>query len=439
MLLLSLICFALSRATPSDPVARHIVAEGAVAGQQEPAGYDRLYRRLARRMGYDLPPFYFSVQNASLPDTLHRILPKASRRTVRRLAYRFGDWPRVEAYYTAISSAAATATDDAVLAAARRLLLNDEPAYVRRQLAQLGELPAARPIVEAYAALTEAPVRQRVLLPRLVWHGTRNQYHRYLTGVLRGDLGISYTDGRPVREKLAAALPLTVRLNGIALAIVYLLAVPLGLYMAYFAGSAFDRWATLLTFLAFGLPAFWIATLLANFLTTPAFGMDWFPSMGYGTVPPGAPWWKALQIRIHHLALPVFCLVYPSLAYVSRHLRSAAIEQLRQPYVQTAYMKSLTGGQVLWGHVFRNAAFPLVTLLGGLLPALLAGSVLVEQIFNLPGMGRLLFDAATAQDWPVVLALVLVNGSFTVIGLLLADLGYVLLDPRVRLGTVAPR
>ena len=410
-----------------------------VVGQNEPAAYERAYRRLAKRMGYDLPPFYFSVQNVSLPDTFHRIMPKARRQTVRRLAYRYGDWPSVEAYYAAIRSAADTATDDALLIAARRLLLKADPAYIHRQLAPVRQLPTARPILEAHAAMVRSPQRRHLLLPRLVWHGRKNQYHRYLTGILRGNLGLSYTDGRPVREKLATALPRTARLNAIALAIVYLLAVPLGLYMAYFQGSAFDRWATVLSFLAFGLPAFWVATLLANFFTTPAFGMDWFGSMGFGNVPPETSWWEALRIRFHHLALPVFCLVYPSLAYVSRHLRSAALEEIQRPYVQTAYMKGLSGGQVLWGHVFRNAAFPLVTLLGGLLPALLAGSVLIEQIFNLPGMGRLLFEAATARDWPVVLALVLVNGAFTVVGLLLADIGYALLDPRVRLGSTPAR
>ena len=96
-------------------------------------------------------------------------------------------------------------------------------------------------------------------------------------------------------------------------------------------------------------------------------------------------------------------------------------------------MKGLSGTQVLWRHVFRNAAFPLVTMLGGLLPALLAGSVLIEKIFNLPGMGQLLFNAANARDWPVVTAVVLLNGLLTIIGLFLADLGYALLDPRVAL------
>ncbi len=233
--------------------------------------------------------------------------------------------------------------------------------------------------------------------------------------------------------KIAVTLPRTLLLNGLALLLVYLLAVPLGMYMAQYAGSRFDRWATGLTYLGYGVPSFWVATLLANFFTTPAFGMDYFPSMGYGEIPEGTDWPTGVWIRLTYLFLPVCCLVYPSLAYVSRHLRAAALTELRQPYVLTARMKGLSGSRVLWKHVFRNAAFPLVTMLGGLLPALLAGSVLIEKIFNLPGMGQLLYNAASARDWPVVTAVVLLNGVLTITGLFLADLGYVLIDPRVKL------
>ena len=274
----------------------------------------------------------------------------------------------------------------------------------------------------------------RILYPRLYWHGSRNRYHQYLRALLRGDLGVSLSDSRPVADKIRQALPRTLLLNGVALLVVYLLAVPLGVYMAYWSGSLFDRCATGMTFLAFGIPSFWVATLLANYLTTPAFGMDWFPSMGFGRIPEGTGLLGVMQIRGAHLFLPVLCLAYPSWAYVSRHLRGATLAELDKPYVRTALMKGMAGTRVLWKHVFRNASFPLITLLGGLLPALLAGSVLIENIFNVPGMGRLLYQSALARDWPVVMALVLITGLLTVVGLVLADVGYALLDPRVRIG-----
>ncbi len=435
LLLLSLLCFALSRATPGDPVEQRMSAEGERGVlSQDPSAYLARYRRLAAEMHYDLPPFYLTLTNASLPDTLYRIAPRSHRQLVRRLATRYGSWPNVQNYYRAVEQLAyhRPLAAEAGITLARRLLLDRSPEQER--LLEIPAYPELTAVREAYASMVSNPQPGRVLLPRLIWNGTDNQYHRYLAGMLRGDFGVSYTDRRSVAGKIARALPRTALLNGVALFLVYLLAVPLGMYMARYAGSLFDRWATLLTFLGFGIPSFWVATLLANFFTTPAFGMDYFPSMGFGDVPPGVGWWEEVQVRASHLILPVACLTYPALAYVARHLRAAALLQLRQPYVNTARMKGLSESQVLWRHVFRNAAFPLVTLLGGLLPGLLAGSVLIEQIFNLPGMGRLLFTSALARDWPVVTALVLLNGLVTVIGLWLADVGYVLLDPRLRLG-----
>ena len=435
LLLLSLLCFVLTQATPGDPVEQRMTAEGERARSQDPAAYLTRYRRLAAEMHYDLPPFYFTWTNASLPDTLYRITPRSHRQLVCRLASQYGYWPNVQTYYRTLVQLAyhQPLAPPSGIVMARRLLQGGDPHQEKQLLSRTTE-PTVQQLREAYARMIRSPRPELVLVPHLVWNGTDNQYHRYLLGALRGDFGVSYTDRRSVASKIARALPRTALLNGFALLLVYLCAVPLGMYMARYRGSAFDRSATLLTFLGFGIPSFWVATLLANFFTTPAFGMDYFPSMGFGDVPPGTDWWEGLGIRASHLVLPVACLTYPALAYVARHLRAAALLQLRQPYVNTARMKGLSESQVLWRHVFRNAAFPLVTLLGGLLPSLLAGSILIEQIFNLPGMGRLLFTAALARDWPVVTALVLLNGLVTVVGLWLADVGYALLDPRLRLG-----
>ena len=432
LLLLVSLCFALSRAVP--PLAQ----DGGADVAYSRAYLDR-YRAAAEEADRVLPLFYFSVANASLPDTLHHLAVPAHRELVTVLATRCGNWPAVQTYYRELlhlaypESNSDDRADDRTVGTARRLLATSDPTLVAALQGQLRG-PRTLAVRAAYAQLQTDVNPWRTLLPRLYWHGAGNQYHRYLSRLLSGDLGQSLTDRRSVAGKVRRALSVTLLLNGLALLLVYLLAVPLGMYMAQRHGTRFDRWATALTFLGFGIPSFWVATLLANFLTTPAFGMDLFPSMGLGEPPPDAGLLSILRTRIAHLLLPVCCLTYPSLAYVARHLRTSALNELQRPYVDTARMKGLSEHRVLWGHVFRNAAFPLITLLGSLLPALLAGSVLVELIFNLPGMGRLLYTSALARDWPVVTALVLLNGLVTVIGLLLADVAYTLTDPRVRLG-----
>lgn len=426
--MLSLVCFALRQYTPGDPVRRLLPAGEARQVDDDPLAYDRAYRRAAVTLGLDRPAFYLTLANGALPDTLHRIVRPQERAMVRALTLANGNWPATQRYYQALRQ---VAYQDGVFGPDyRRLLLQDDPARIATLI---GELPTDDPVRSTFTAYQSQPTRSRLLLPALRWHGSDNQYHHWLMAFLRGDPGRSLTDGRPVAEKIGPALKWTALINGLAIGLVFLIAVPTGLRAAGYAGGWFDRLTTVGMFLLFGIPSFWVATLLANFFTTPAFGMDFFPSMGVGELPPDANWWTALRIRAAHLFLPVVCLAYPSWAYVSRHLRRAAAAELTKPYVKTARLKGLAHDRILWSHVLRNAAFPLITLAGSLLPALLAGSVLIERIFNLPGMGQLLYNAALADDWPVIITLVLLNGVLTAIGLLLADLGYRLADPRVRL------
>lgn len=438
LLLLSLVCFALRSSTPGDPVSELLSAGEVRLAEQDTKAYDAAYRRAARKLGYDRPAFYVSVFNGALPDTLHRVVRSDERAMLTTLTLAGGNWPDVQRYYRFLRAIAylpdertEPATDPRP--AARLLLIQDDPERIRTGVAALPDLPATRLLATALDRVFAPGHRAHLLLPSVRWNGTANQYHRWVSGILKGDFGISHVDRRPVATKLVAPLRRTMLLNGLAILVVFIVSVPLGLYAAGYRGGRFDRWSAALLFLLFGLPSFWIATLLANYFTTPAFGMDFFPAMGFGEVPEGAGWWESLRIQAAHLFLPVLCLAYPSWAYVSQQLRRSAASEMNKAYVTTARLKGLTTGQILWGHVLRNAAFPIITLLGGILPAMLAGSVLIERVFNLPGMGQLLYTAAVGGDWPVVIAIVLLNGVLTAVGLLLADLAYAFTDPRVRL------
>ncbi len=436
LFLLSLVCFGLRQITPGDPVHRLLPEAESRQANDDPSAYDRAYHRAAVTLGYDRPAFYFSLYNAALPDTLHHVVRPEERAMLRALTLRYGNWEAVQTYYRELRRLSYSSTvDREYLPTLRRLLLQDDPAAVAATLQPLAAVPELGPLLQAF---NEVKVKGRwgdLLLPAFRWHGFDNQYHRWAGQILRGELGFSLADRRPVGPKIFAAAKVTALLNGLAILLVFLLAIPIGLYAAGYRGGWFDRLTTLGLFLLFGIPSFWLATLLANYLTTPAFCMDLFPSMGLGKLPAGAGWWSALRIRASHLFLPVICIAYPSLAYVSRHLRQSAVEQLQQAYVKTARLKGLSSSAILWRHVLQNASFPIITLLGGIFPALLAGSVLIERIFNIPGMGQLLYNSALERDWPVVITLVLLNGILTALGLFLADLGYAFADPRVRLNT----
>ena len=174
------------------------------------------------------------------------------------------------------------------------------------------------------------------------------------------------------------------------------------------------------------MPTFWFGTLLVAIF---AVGLRWFPVGGLQTIDTTAFDWPS---RLAHLAMPAATLAIVSIAGWSRYVRGATVEQLREDYARTAVAKGLGSGAVLFRHVLRNALIPFVTLLGSSLPALFGGAIITEQVFAYPGMGQLFWQSATDRDYPVLLGMTVITGALVVLGNLLADLAYGIIDPRVR-------
>jgi peptide/nickel transport system permease protein len=250
-------------------------------------------------------------------------------------------------------------------------------------------------------------------------------------GFLRGDFGISLSHRMAVTEKIKPALFWTLVINLAAIALAFLMAVPLGVWSAVKRGQTFDKATTIGLFMLYSLPAFWVATLLLIFFTTREYGMDFFPSGGLGNVPTSAPWWQQIWLATPHLMLPIVCVAFPSIAYIARQARGGMANVLSQDFIRTARAKGLPERTVIWRHGFRNALFPLITLLASVVPSAIAGSVAVEAIFNIPGMGWLTLQAIGQNDWPIVFTVLMLGAVLTVVGMLLADVLYRWADPRL--------
>jgi peptide/nickel transport system permease protein len=245
----------------------------------------------------------------------------------------------------------------------------------------------------------------------------------------RLDFGRSFQDHRPVVRRIAEALPNTLLLNVLALLLSLSIAVPLGVAQASRAGTRFDRWASRAIFFLYSMPTFWVAMIL---ITVFSMRLEWLPLFGVASDPPPAGWGAAMLDRLAHLALPLACLTYGTLAYLTRVVRSSVAEELGREYVVAARAWGASESEALWRHAFRNALLPLITVLGLVVPGLLSGSVIVEQIFAWPGLGRLYFEAVLARDYPVVLGLTLLTAAATLAATFAADLMYAAADPRVR-------
>lgn len=258
------------------------------------------------------------------------------------------------------------------------------------------------------------------------------QYLLWLKRMITLDFGTSYKDRRPVLTRIAETLPITLQLNIISIFLVYVIAVPVGAFSAARTGSWTDTCMTMTLFVLYSLPSFWVAMLLIYFLGGGQF-LDWFPIYGLNSV--GAdtlPWYQWLGDRVWHLVLPVFCLAYGGLAGVSRFARSGMIDAIRQDYIRTARAYGFPERTVVFKYAMRNSLIPIVTLMGTLLPELLGGSVIIERIFSIPGMGRLAFEAVLSRDYPLIMGILTISAFLTLIGLILSDILYALVDPRIR-------
>ena len=253
--------------------------------------------------------------------------------------------------------------------------------------------------------------------------------------VLHGDFGVSASvdPGRPVTDLILERLPVTVTLNFWAVVLTYLLAIPIGVYAAVYAGSWFDQLSAFLLFVLYSLPVMWVGLLLQALLCE---GGRWelFPLKG--VVPANLDELSTWQLQfeiIRHYPLPVFCLAYGGFAGLSRYARSGMLDVIHSDFIRTARAKGLPEPLVIWRHAFRNGLITLITLFGGLLPSLVAGSVIVEYIFNISGMGSLSLLALSSRDYPLQMALFAFAGMLTLSGIFLSDMLYLAADPRIKL------
>jgi peptide/nickel transport system permease protein len=259
------------------------------------------------------------------------------------------------------------------------------------------------------------------------------QYWMWLKSMATLNFGRSYKDNRPVMDKIWERLPVTLQLNIIALFLTYLLAIPIGIYSATHQYSAPDKAMTVGLFILYSLPSFWVATVLILFVGG---GDYWhlFPISGISSLDAeNLPFGAWLKDRLWHLVLPVFCLTYGGLAYISRQMRAGMLETIRQDYIRTARAKGLSEKTVVFKHALRNSLIPIVTLMADLLPAMLGGSVIIESIFTIPGMGLLGFEAILSRDYPVVMAISTIAAFLTLLGLLFSDICYALVNPTISL------
>ncbi len=455
ILIISVITFGLSKMTPGDPVEKCLDMGEAFNAVE--------YANMANFLHMDKPVFYGTIQSIAYPDTLYRVIKPEERHVREKMISQYGNWPVISAYFDALRDfkvVLGNVPDSLENVALAKVeiskylsLLNAAHkqgdiamacADIDRQITTTAETTAllSAPFLKIknnYQNIKETATRWKLFVPGLNFYGLDNQYHIWLCNFLglndklgfsskfpfiawEPDMGTSCpTSSRmePVIDRLIPALKITLLLSLLSLFITFLIAIPLGVYAAGRKGSRFDRWSSLTLFMFYSVPSFWLATIMIVFFTTSEYGewMDIFPPIGLS--------------KPSQLILPVFCLSINNFAFLSRQMRSSMINVIQEDFIRTARAKGLSNRLVAWRHAFKNALFPIVTIFAGVFPAAIAGSVILEVIFNIPGMGRLVYFAIRDLDWSVVYAVLMLSAFLTMFGMLFSDLIYAKLDPRV--------
>lgn len=251
------------------------------------------------------------------------------------------------------------------------------------------------------------------------------QYVKWLWGILQGDFGRSYVSRRPALDMIVERLPATMILSGTSMVLGFLVGIPLGVYAALKRGSLFDTLVRVATVAGNAIPHWWLALIMIIFFSST---LRILPSGGMYTLGNGS-----LPDRLWHLILPATISALGAWLTLSQFLRSEVLEVLRADYVTTARSKGLRERIVMTRHVLRNALMPVVTMMGGALAGLIGGAVLFEYVFSWPGMGRLAVESVYKRDYPLLMALLIISSALVILGNLLADIVYSVVDPRVKL------
>lgn len=476
---ISLIAFIISINAPGDPVEK--LFEGNKSerpGALQNENIEKEKTQLRHELGLDLPTFYITLSSLAEPDTFYRIGDKAEREALSRLLNRYGNWNYISDYFSHVKNLIYSAgkgmnSDSTTLARfgedslhfyhdqlfqkISSLRLTDDPVEIESKLSTIesecarlndaGLMRSTQDCLNKFRSVQANATVWKTNVPSLHFYGY-NQYHRWLfgdgnmftgngarycKGVIRGDFGISYATKKPVTETISRALPWSVFFTLVSVILAYMISIPIGVKAASKPGSLFDRGTSVVLFMLYSMPTFLMGIVLLVLFANPDM-WSIFPANGIEPakgISPDTGWWEAFTIRLPYYILPIVCYTYSSLAFLSRTTRVSMLEVSSQDFMRTAKAKGLTERDVYYKHGLSNALLPIITVFSNVFPAAIGGSVVLESLFGIPGMGPEIIGAVSAGDFSMIVAVFTLTGFMTLIGYLIADILYSIADPRI--------
>ncbi len=362
----TIIGFILLANSPGDPV--NLLSNGAKAS----GNIEEQKTFWRKKLGLDLPLFYFSITTLSEPDTLYKVYDEQQLKIIK---------------------------ED----------LKENGGY-------------------------------KNYIPKIVWYGYHNQYHQWLfggansKGIIRGDFGISYIKKEPVISIIKDKLIWSVFFSVVSILLAYVISIPIGIKLAEKPDSRSSKITQVTMFLLYSMPSFFVGVLLLMLFANPDV-LSIFPPSGIKPIEgydDHASILSKFVASFPYMILPMICYTYSSLAFISKLTTTSINEQLGLDYIKTARAKGLSENNIIWKHALKNSALPLITVFSSVFPSIIGGSVIIESIFTIPGMGLEIVKAIISQDYPIVIAVITLSSVLTIFSYLLADILYAWVDPRIR-------
>ena len=451
LIIISVVAFILSVSTPDDHIEILLQLQG-VAQEDDRIStdiYNKAYKDLAISHGKNLPLFYFNIQPHYYPSREQwNTISTQDRIEIKSLLDQHILIADAQQYLKAIQDLKIKyytyrdSISDKILKKdlkqALQLLQNpDQLIDIRKRIIRLANTHQDSGWINDISnLLVQIPAdgnKVKWHLPTIEWNGTINQYHRWAIAFVKGDFGQSILDAQPVQNKLWNAIRWTSLLIALNFILSILISIPLAVLSAYRANTWIDNMISWLSLGIYSTPIFWLATIMIIFFTTDIYSssLNIFPSPASFYGESGTSTIALLIKYLGRLALPVLCITLKDVAYLTRILRAELINESTKDYATTLRAKGIDLWHIMWKHMLPNSMISMTTLIINAIPSALAGTLIIEVIFNIPGMGRLLYSSITYSDWNVVFAILMLVSLVTIIFYLLGDLIYSWLNPRI--------
>lgn len=453
---ISLLAFGMIRSLPGNTFL--LLTAGASEDAFSPtasAESTRNLRKTASDLGADLPVFYIEITRGSMPRDASFEWNPAKKKTLEKWTLDTGNYPAAKRWYEFLEQSAALLSrsggSESVSEAKKiihALSLSETEEETRKLYTELKEIVYGDSTlkshkgwlsegISAMEARYDRRLRHLNFLPAVHFH-SRCAFGLWLfgngadkKGLIRGDFGHSLIDGKKVTASLYEKVWLTVALSLASLLLTYLISVPLGTWLAVYRGSAAEKVISSLLFLGFSLPSFWVATLAIVWFAG-GDGLNRFAAYGTGGLSLNMHAEEFFQTLFRHFTLPVFVWTYGGIAFVTKQTQTALLQASESQYFRAAVAHGIPMRNVIWKHLWPNSLRPLITMGANILPGLIGGSVVLETIFSLPGMGEWLYRAYFFRDYPVIMAVLFLGSVLTLTGYLLSDILLALTDPKIR-------